>query len=298
MYPQGIRLVDDTWNTVHGERFILTMREIALAHFDVDPDRVYSMGFSMGGSGSWFMAGRHADLLAGAAPCAGVIMAAPRAQLPSKDDVQAIQHGLIPNVRNLAMYYFIGLNDTNCMPGTYLYAADMLEALRDEDEGGYDKIRFDSYEGVAHEMPKGEPKGLLKWLPEQTREAFPKTVVWEAATEPYPQRASSDLVSRKQKTSFYWLGCDDLTDGQKVRATIRDNVIELTVSKRPNGVQGLTIFLNDQMIDAGQSLLVVHDGQQIYTGQPAPNLAVVLESLDVRVDRRMVFDRKIELGTR
>lgn len=72
MYPQGVRLVSDTWNSVHGERFLLTLIEIAKVQFDVDPDRVYSMGFSMGGTGSFFMAGRHPDLLAGAIPAHGV----------------------------------------------------------------------------------------------------------------------------------------------------------------------------------------------------------------------------------
>ena len=28
MYPQGIKLVHDTWNTVHGERFLLTLIEM------------------------------------------------------------------------------------------------------------------------------------------------------------------------------------------------------------------------------------------------------------------------------
>ncbi len=295
MYPQGIRLVHDTWNTVHGERFLLTMIEIAKAHFEVDPDRVYSMGFSMGGSGSWFMAGRHADLLAGAAPCAGVLMASPKSQLPSKEDVLAIQHGLVPNVRNLAMYYYIGLSDRNCMPGTYLYVADMLEKLRVQDEGGYSKIRFETYEGLAHAHPPGEPGGLLDWLPKQKRETFPKTVVWETATEPFPQAGSSDKVDRLQKQSFYWLGAKELGDAQKVRATIDGNTIELDVQRRSAGVTGLIIYLNDKMIDPKQDVIVRHGGQEIYKGKPIANLAVVLESLDARVDRSMVFDRKIEL---
>jgi len=295
MYPQGIRLVHDTWNTVYGERFLLTMIEIAKAHFAIDPDRVYSMGFSMGGSGSWFMAGRHADLLAGAAPCAGVIMAAPKSQLASKEDVEAIQHGLIPNVRNLAMYYYIGLEDVNCMPGTYLFAADMLERMRSEDEGGYQKIRFTTYEGLAHDQPPGEPGGLLKWLPKQKRETFPKTVVWETATNPFPLADEGEKVDRRQKRNFYWLGADELTDRQKVRATISGNLIEIEVQGRSTGTKGLVIYLNDKMIDTDKEVVVQHQGAELYRGKPTANLGVVLESLDARVDRAMVFDRKIEL---
>ena len=70
--------------------YILSIIEIAKAQYDVDPDRIYSMGFSMGGTGSWFMAGRHPDLLAGAIPAHGVLMAQPKSQVPTKEEVQAI----------------------------------------------------------------------------------------------------------------------------------------------------------------------------------------------------------------
>jgi hypothetical protein len=52
MYPQGIRLVHDTWNTVHGERFVLTLVDLAKVRHEVDPDRVYvaDPGSSPGGT--------------------------------------------------------------------------------------------------------------------------------------------------------------------------------------------------------------------------------------------------------
>src|SRR5690606_7955358 len=120
----------------HGERFELTLFEWAKLDLGCDPDRLYSVGFSMGGTGSWFVAGRHADWLAGAIPAHGVIMAGPKAQLSTPEEVESMQHGLLPNVRNLAMYWYTGTLDKNCMPGTYLFAKARLDELASKDEGG------------------------------------------------------------------------------------------------------------------------------------------------------------------
>lgn len=295
MYPQGIHLVHDTWNTVHGERFMLTLIEIAKAQFGVDPERVYTMGFSMGGTGSWFMAGRHPDLLGGSAPCAGVLMASPRSQLETKEEVQAVQHGLVPNVRNLAMYYYIGLADKNCMPGTYLYVADMLDALRTADPGGYGKIQFTTYPGLPHAQPRGEPKAMLEWLPAQKRDTFPTTVVWELATDPFPNRADDDPLGRIPKRALYWLGCSDPVDAQRLRATREGNEFVIETARRSAGHHGLTIWLNPAMIDVSQDVVVRVGDEEVYRGKPKPSFAAVLESMDMRVDRAMVFDRRIDL---
>src|SRR5205085_9847733 len=153
---------------------------------EVDPDRVYAMGFSMGGTGSWFMAGRHGDLLAAAGPCAGVLMAAPKSQVRTKEEVEALQPGFVPNVRNLAMYWLCGLIDTHCMPGTYLYSWDVLQDLAKKDPGGYDKLHFTVYPNLGHTFPPNEPARLLDWAAKQRRDARPKKVVWEYADAPYP----------------------------------------------------------------------------------------------------------------
>ncbi len=295
MYPQGIRLVDDTWNTVHGERFILTLIEIAKAQFDVDPDRVYCMGFSMGGTGSWFMAGRHPDLLAGSCPCAGVVMASPKAQLPRKEDVTELQHGLIPNARNLAMWYFIGLADRNCMPGTYLYVQDMLTDLKQRDPTGYGEIHFTTYPKLPHAFPPGEPAAALKFIQKQKRKTFPPTLVWEYATSPFPRPTAADPSSRLQKRFFYWLRCDQPADRQTIRATIADNTVTLEVEGTAEGTKGITVLLNPRMFDPTKDVVVRSGGKEIYRGMTVPDLWTVVETLDAKLDTSMVFDRRIDL---
>lgn len=298
MYPQGIQLVHDTWNTVHGERFVMTLLEVAKVRHDVDPDRVYACGFSMGGTGSWFLAGRRPDLLAGAAPCAGVLMAAPKSQVATAAEVQELQHGFVPNVRNLAMYWFIGLADKNCMPGTYLHAWDRLLELRKADPTGYIKLQFATYPGLPHTFPPGEPSACLKWLGKQRRDAEPTTLVWEQVEAPFPLPESEmdRRLGRMPVLDFYWLHCDRPTDRALIRATRKGNEFDLEITG--GDVRDLSLWLHPGLFDPAQEVVVRSGGKELYRGHPVPDAAAVLESLDARVDRRLTYDRRVTWGDR
>jgi len=296
MYPQGIKLVHDTWNTVHGERFVLTLMENAKVQHEVDPDRVYTMGFSMGGTGSWFFAGRHPDLLAGSAPCAGVLMASPKSQVATKAEVKELQYGFVPNVRNLAMYWFIGLADKNCMPGTFQSAWDQILELRKADPSGYLQQEFATYEGLAHAFPPSEPSKLLTWIATKRRDALPKKIVWEVAVSPYPlpEDDTDRKVARYVKEDFYWLHYDRPADRAYTTASIDGNTIALSLST--GFPEDWTIWLKPKMVDVTKEVVVTVDGKEAYRGLPVPDVLTVLETLDARVDRTLTFDRRIRLA--
>jgi dienelactone hydrolase len=297
MYPQGIRLVHDTWNTVHGERFLLTLIEIAKAQHEIDPDRVYSMGFSMGGTGSWFLAGRHPDLLAGAIPAHGVHMASTSGdkgvKVKTAAEVTAMEHGVFPNVRNLAVYWYTGHDDVNCEPGTYLKGWELLQDLQKEDEDGYRLLRFAAHPGIAHAFPPGEPGKGLKWILEQRRNAFPAKLVWEYNDHPEPRQSADDKVERLPKTWFYWLRCLRPVDAMQVTATRAGNEFDLDVAIAFPA--DFSIHLNPTMIDVTQDVVVRVKGKEVYRGKPVPDLATLLESLDARLDRTLLFDRRIQV---
>jgi pimeloyl-ACP methyl ester carboxylesterase len=188
MYPQGIHLVHDTWNTVHGERFVLTLIEIAKVQREVDPDRIYTMGFSMGGSGSWFMAGRHPDLLAGSAPCAGVLMAAPKSQVEHKEDVHSIQHG--PRAKRSQSRDVLLHRPRR----PQLHAGDLplcLGSAAAAARGRPDRLSEDPVHHVPnlpHTFPPGEPAAGIKWLCDQRRDPFPEKIVWSTRSSPSRSR--------------------------------------------------------------------------------------------------------------
>ena len=296
VYPQGVKLVHDTWNTVHGERFILTLIELAKVKEEIDPDHVFSMGFSMGGTGSWFMAGRHADLLAGAAPCAGVLMAGPKSQVWTKEEVKSLQHGFVPNVRNLAMYWFIGLADDHCMPGTYLYAWDRLQELRKDDPTGYEQLVFATFPGLGHAFPPGEPSKLLKWIAPKRRVAIPEKIVWEMAESvfPEPEDDVDRRVGRLPKLDFYWVHCDRPVDRAILTASHKGN--EFDVDPSTVDSRDLFLWLKPGMIDPAADVVVRVAGKEVFRGRPVPDVATVFESLDARCDRTLTFDRRVRLS--
>jgi dienelactone hydrolase len=293
IYPQGLLIHGDNWNRVHGEKQILTLIEIAKAQWDIDPDRVYVMGFSMGGTGSWHMAGRFPDLFAGAAPCNGVLMANPKSQLATKDEVAALQYGLVPNVRNLALYFFCGTADKNCMPGTFLFAWDMLEELKKSDPGGYELVRFRCYEGLAHSFPPGEPGNASKYMAEHRRDSYPAKIRWEYAAHPHPLPDEKDTTGRYPQHAFYWIRHDAPRDRMEIVAERKGN--EFDVSLGGVGPQGGYVMLNPRMIDVEKDVVVRVDGQEVYRGRPEPDFATVVESLDDKLDKTLTFDRKVPL---
>jgi len=297
MYPQGIRLVHDTWNTVHGERFVLTLIELAKVCDEIDPDRVVVAGFSMGGTGSFHMVCRFPDLFAGAIPAHGVLMAEPESQHMTKEEIVRLQPGLLPNVRNVPVYFYTGLADDHCMPGTFLYAWDVLQELRASDPGGYTQIEFKATPGLGHAFPPGEPSKGLKWIAEKRRDPYPKKIVWEYASNPFPLPDDEDKIGRIEQHWFYWLHCALPADRMHVVARREGNTFDLE-DVHPAFPEDFSILLNPEMIDVDEDVVVRVDGKEVYRGKPVPDVATILETLDARLDRRLVFDRRVRIPER
>lgn len=295
-YPQGIRLIHDTWNSVHGERFALSLIELAKVLHDIDPDRVYSVGFSMGATGSMFLAGRHPDLLAGAIPGHGVLPAQ-HVKKKSPDDVGQVEHGPLPTLRNVAVYFYTGTEDVNCEPGTFLKGWRIIQDLKQADPEGYKKLRFTCHEGIAHTFPPGEPETGLKWILEQKRDPYPTTIVWEYNADPWPQPDSEDKVSRYRKQWLYWLYCQRPDNRMKVRVSLNKEAEHnrIDFEHELGWHEDFRFYLRPEMIDVSKATVVYLKGKEIWRGTPKPTYHAIFESFFSRMDRRLVFDRMVDL---
>ena len=111
-----------------------------IKEFDVDENRIYLCGLSMGGFGTWYTAMAFPDLFAAIAPCCG---------------------GGMPwraNSLKMPIRAFHGLDDTVVLPNQSI---DMADALK----GWHSDFKLTLYEGVAHESwDKAFSEELLFWL--------------------------------------------------------------------------------------------------------------------------------------
>ena len=61
-----------SWVEPRSEDAVLALLDHVRDEYNVDPDRIVVTGFSLGGTGTWYFASRHADMLSAAIPVASV----------------------------------------------------------------------------------------------------------------------------------------------------------------------------------------------------------------------------------
>lgn len=260
---QGIYLAPraptDTWNLWHeghmDEFFDLLIRSAVVA-MDVNPNRIYLMGFSAGGDGVYQMAPRMADRWAAAAMMSGH------------------PNGVSPlNLRNIGFTLHAGELDRaynrNQVAAEW---KDRLARLRAEDPGGYANECV-IHKGLGHWMNLRDAVAL-PWMAQFTRNPYPDKVVWRR----------DDL----RKTSFYWLAMpDDQKQGGAEMVVERQNQ-EITIL-RASGVDTLTLRFNDRMLDLDKPVRVLQNGKRLFEGVLPRTVAVLSTTLQRRFDRDLMF---------
>ncbi|MGE0549478.1 MAG: alpha/beta hydrolase [Kofleriaceae bacterium] len=242
------------WHAPHIDPLFDRLIEDLIVFADVDPNRVYLMGYSAGGDGAYQVAPRMADRYAAAAMMAG-------------HPNNASPVGL----RNLPFTGHVGELDTAYDRNLKLVEwGHQMDALQVADPAGYTHMT-QVHPGKSHWMDN-EDAVAVPWMAGFTRDPFPKRVVWR-----------QDEVTHGR---FYWLAVDQATAklGDQVSATIDGQQIVIESS----GIAQLTIRANDQMLDLDKPVVVLTDGTQ-RTANPVRTIATLAKTLGERGDPTSVF---------
>ena len=238
--------------------------EMCVAYLDVNPDKVYILGYSAGGDGVWRMAPRMADSWAAASMMAG-----------HPGDVSLL------NLRNTPFMIWCGGEDA-------AYDRNKLDAERGLQMDSLQQADPEGYihethimAGMGHWMMRADTVAV-PWMAKYKRNPYPTKVVWQ-----------QEEVLRP---SFYWISAPqrELKRGQRVRLTCQNNVIDITECTYSE----LTLWLCDELVDLDNRITVRYQGRTLFNGKLRRTRDNMRQSLNERGDLSYIFPARVTVKTR
>lgn len=277
--PEVMTKLSSAWNEEPEEKMVLELIEAAKRTWEIDTNRIYLTGHSMGGDGSWMIGGRNADLFAGCAPLAGSVMPYMKQGTKNKratpiSAYEGLMEGVLPNLMHVPYYICHSDDDENEAVHPDDIATGRLKQLQALFPGRYE-FKYDRITGNKHALPPGGVKPICEWLATKVRATYPGEVVWETWW--------------KWKRQMYWLYQDGHEDAWRFHAKVTGpNQVDVTATTKP--AQGrenpktidLTILCSPKMFDFGKPLKVTSGKDVLFEG-PIPR---TMWSLLVSVARR------------
>ncbi len=261
------RAPTDTWNLWHENHIdpmFARIIENAILFEDVNPDRIYLMGYSAGGDGAYQLAPRMADQLAAVAMMAG-----------HPNDAKPF------GLRNIGFTIHMGGKDAAYDRNKIAQQwKDWLADLKKQDPDGY------AHEVVIHQQHghwmQRDDAVAVDWMSNFTRDPLPAKVVW--------------YQSGVTHSRFYWLAVDEKNrkGGTHVVAT-RDG--QNFSFEKAEGLDSITIRLNDDMANLDQPIKVSF-GELVIETKVTRTIETMAKCLIERADPAAIFSAELKFDLR
>lgn len=254
----------DTWNMWHvGEvdQLFTRLIENMVVFHDVNPNRVYIMGYSAGGDGVYQLAPRMADHFAAAAMMAGH----PNETTPD-------------GLRNLPFSLQMGGKDSAYRRNEIAAEWETkLDQLQKEDPKGYPHM-VKIYPEFGHWMNR-EDAIAVDWMAKNDRICFPNRIVWK----------QDDVIHRR----FYWLGNSDAQPkaGDRIIAQFEGQTVSILQS---SGITKAALYLSDRWIDIDQPVKIVGKNNEVLFQGKADRTILSLAKTLGESDREMMASAVVE----
>lgn len=219
----------DLWYRGLGEQDVFECIELAKQIFNIDPDRIYLCGFSMGGAGTFDLGLKYPDIWAACVPVCGTM-----------DNLDMVTNG-----RNLPFWINTGSQD-KVVPAKYSKKA-YVKAV----ELGFEHWKYTEYKDMGHSF--WIDWGLIeKWLLAQKKTHHPPSISFTCEK---PSRA-------------YWAEITKKSNHQG-RATIDIKTASQKIEVNISNIADYTLYLKDAPVKTDQEITIIENDKKIFTGHLA-----------------------------
>jgi hypothetical protein len=252
------------WHEPHIDRLFDRLIENLIVFEDVDPNRVYILGYSAGGDGVYQLAPRMADRLAAAAMMAGH----PNDALPL-------------GLRNIGFTIHVGGRDAAYKRNEVAaeWEKKLAELHKGDPDGYAHQVKI--YPDKPHWLNR-EDAQALPWMAKFVRNPAPKKLIWK----------QDDVTHRR----FYWLAidADQEKKGTEIVASVQENSGQ-QVELQSADVTKVRVRLDDRMLDLDRPVTITAGGKQVFQGTIPRTIATLAQTLSERGDPAGMFCGEVEV---
>ena len=259
----ALRAPNDTWNGFYDDYvypLIANLIQENTLFGDVDPGKVYLIGYSHGGYGAFAIGPKEPDLFAAIHASAAA---------PTDGETTA------KTLRNTNFSVWVGEHDLmyDRLSRDQKFAAE-VKALRGDRTDIY-PVTTEIIEGHGHgDLPD---RDLLAEMTNSVRNPVPRELTW--------------LMTDTVITDFFWLQTSTPGKGREIDATCRGN--KITVTTTPD-VKSAAVLLDSRLIDLSVPVDLTVNGKHSEL-RPTPSFRTLCETLKERGDPERAFTVRVGL---
>lgn len=253
------RAPDDTWSGFHSNYSVFLtdnlIRQLT-AFANIDPNKVFLMGYSHGGYGAFYQGLRMADHFAA--------VHASAAALSSRDDIGK-------NLRNTPFTYMVGGKDTDRVK-ICKWFDEFIAKERGGRKGVYPvRMELMKDRGFA-DLPD---RNKIREMYPAVRDPVPRHVVWRVTV----------------LKDFNWLHAPE-PQGGTIEAACENNTIKVTADR----AQPVHVLLDERLIDYDKPVIVEANGRRLVNAKVKRSLRTLCETLAERGDPEYMFTTRLPLS--
>lgn len=258
-------IISGSWQSQIGEEVVIELVKEIKRSYNIDDDKVFITGISMGGHGTYLMTIFHPDMFAGASPIAGAI------------NFDKDAH-LLENCSSVPFYIIHGSQD-ELIPVSYSQKiSEKLKSLGfDVTYIEHNLVRESGPVRTGHLYPNELLPELIKWL--DTKKRKPLTSKF------------SVHITKKYHSRIYWITpITLLTNNAHITAEISDNTMNIITKN----LKKIKVHLDDQLVDFSKPVVIKINAKEVFNKRIYPDVQTLLLNYKRYRDTNFLFCAELE----